>query len=319
MVSIYQASDHAAGDRESALRAAFDEQTWPITVDLENAASSTHSMHAWEFGQASIFQADITGLNLRRSDKQVRLGTSDVLSIARQRGSVGKHDQFGSQHAVDTGELVLVHNNEPYQFSYDGLGGSQALYLPLDEIKLSRDVLKEAATRLPASPLYRLFSQHIAELTRVGDAITGTDTAHAVGESTIDLARTLLASAYDADYARSMLAEVLLPRIRGYVRQHLSEPSLSPDTIAKAHDISARKLFRLCEDDDFSLEQWIITSRLQGSHDELARPETRDLSIATIARRWGFTNASFFARRFRAMYGLSPRAWRELAAEQIAL
>jgi AraC-like DNA-binding protein len=161
-----------------------------------------------------------------------------------------------------------------------------------------------------------LFSLHITELANIGDAIAGTDAARAVGESSIDLARTLLASAYDPDYARNMMAEMLLPRVRGYIRQHLCDPDLSADTIALAHGISTRKLFRLCEDADFSLEQWIITNRLQGSHDDLARPESHALSIAAVARRWGFANPSHFARRFRTMYGLSPRAWRNLAAAQ---
>jgi AraC-like DNA-binding protein len=30
-----------------------------------------------------------------------------------------------------------------------------------------------------------------------------------------------------------------------------------------------------------------------------------------VARRWGFTDASSFARMFRATFGMSPREWRE--------
>lgn len=316
MAIIYQATEVPVHEREAVLRSAFDGQSWPTTVDLGNADSADHYMHAWEFGPTSIFQADLTDLRLGRSHKQIRVGPSEMLTIARQQNSVGKHDQFDDRRTVDTGQLMIVDMNEPYQFSYDGRGASQAFYLPLEQMNLPRTVVKEAAARLPASPLYSLFSSHISELTNIGDAIAGTDAASAVGESSIDLARTLIASAYDPDYARNMMAEVLLPRIRGYIRQHLCDPNLSADTIAHAHNISTRKLFRLCEDADFSLEQWIITNRLQGTHDELARPETRALSIAVIARRWGFGNPSYFARRFRTMYGLSPRAWRDLAATQ---
>ena len=33
--------------------------------------------------------------------------------------------------------------------------------------------------------------------------------------------------------------------------------------------------------------------------------------LASIARHWGFTDPSSFARVFRAAYGMSPREWRD--------
>jgi AraC-like DNA-binding protein len=36
------------------------------------------------------------------------------------------------------------------------------------------------------------------------------------------------------------------------------------------------------------------------------------MTIAAVARRWGFADATHFARRFRDAYGLSPREWRQL-------
>ncbi|OCH80264.1 hypothetical protein A9310_22365 [Gordonia sp. UCD-TK1] len=51
---------------------------------------------------------------------------------------------------------------------------------------------------------------------------------------------------------------------------HLSDPDLSPVSIARAHGITVRKLFQLLADAGTSLEQWIITSRLEGAHDDLA-------------------------------------------------
>ncbi|MDJ0485782.1 helix-turn-helix domain-containing protein [Rhodococcus qingshengii] len=60
------------------------------------------------------------------------------------------------------------------------------------------------------------------------------------------------------------------------------------------------------------MEQWIITQRLQKARDELARPATVDLPIATVAHRAGFVDAGHFSRRFRQAYGLSPTRWRQL-------
>ncbi len=37
-----------------------------------------------------------------------------------------------------------------------------------------------------------------------------------------------------------------------------------------------------------------------------------DRPVAAVARRWGFPDPSWFARRLRAAYGVSPREWRAL-------
>ncbi|MGA9870751.1 MAG: AraC family transcriptional regulator [Rhodococcus sp. (in: high G+C Gram-positive bacteria)] len=314
MAVIYQASGLPVGERRDALHAAFDGQTWPLSVGVDNADDVDHYMQAWEFGPASIWQANLTNLSLDRTEKHVRTGPADMFCVARQTSGAGIHDQFDSRYTVGTGHLMLVDMNQPYRYLYDGPAASQALYVPIEALNLPRRVVKEAATRLPASPVYELLSTHINELTSAGDSIAGTEAARTLGESSVELARTLIASAFDGDYARGMMAEVLLPRIKGYIRRHLADRDLTPDTIARAHDISTRKLFRLCGEDDFSLEQWVITHRLEGCRGELARAECRHLPIALIARRWGFGNPSYFARRFRAAYGMSPRAWRYCSA-----
>jgi hypothetical protein len=42
------------------------------------------------------------------------------------------------------------------------------------------------------------------------------------------------------------------------------------------------------------------------------------IGIATVARRWGFPDATHFGRRFRAAYGISPREWRQVQEQQRA-
>jgi AraC-like DNA-binding protein len=81
-------------------------------------------------------------------------------------------------------------------------------------------------------------------------------------------------------------------------------------TIAAAHNISLRHLYKVCAEADLSLEQWIIGERLRGAREELSRPESRQRPIAMIARRWGFRDPTHFTRRFRAVYGMAPSEWR---------
>jgi AraC-like DNA-binding protein len=53
-----------------------------------------------------------------------------------------------------------------------------------------------------------------------------------------------------------------------------------------------------------------MRGRLEGARREISRNES--VGIAAVARRWGFTDATHFGRRFRAAYGISPREWRQV-------
>ncbi|WP_442819328.1 AraC family transcriptional regulator [Streptomyces sp. NBC_01236] len=59
-----------------------------------------------------------------------------------------------------------------------------------------------------------------------------------------------------------------------------------------------------------SLEQTIIEQWLEGARSTLASPVGRTRTIGSVARAWGFTDASHFTRRFKEAYGVTPKEWR---------
>ncbi|AWB20654.1 AraC family transcriptional regulator [Methylobacterium currus] len=51
---------------------------------------------------------------------------------------------------------------------------------------------------------------------------------------------------------------------------------------------------------------FIVERRLQRVHADLASPACADLSVADVARRWGFVHASAFTQRYRRRFGCTP-------------
>ncbi|MET8653611.1 helix-turn-helix domain-containing protein [Nocardia aurea] len=314
MVVVFRSADYAPHERADATRVAMQEQSVPSRVVLQDPDKIDCLMEVWSYGEASIFRSDMTGYRLLRSSRQVKAGPAEVLAIAVQLSSVGYNEQFGVQQVLPAGDLFVVDLNTPYDYRLPGFGASTCLHVPIEAVGLPYEVVREAATRLAASPLHTLVTAHIGELTRQAERLSADPSAAVLGDTGIELTRALLASAYDMDYARGLMAEVLLPRVRAYVRRHLNDPELTPARIARVHDISTRRLFRLCAEAGFSLEQWIIAERLIGAREELARDA--ESPVAAVARRWGFVNNAHFSRRFRDMFGLSPREWRRIAQQE---
>ena len=100
---------------------------------------------------------------------------------------------------------------------------------------------------------------------------------------------------------------LLRERIKDYIRQHLSDPDLSLETIARAMGCSIRYLHRAFEGETMTPQRYIWQSRLDHSRALLVSPSHSRLSIAEIAYHCGFNSSSHFSRLFRERFELAPR------------
>jgi AraC-like DNA-binding protein len=101
----------------------------------------------------------------------------------------------------------------------------------------------------------------------------------------------------------------LLNKIDAYIAEHLADPGLGPEAIARAHFVSTRQLHRLFARQGTTVTQRIRTHRLERCRRELLDPRSTT-SITGISRRWGFTDLPTFSRAFRNAYGATPSAYR---------
>ncbi|WP_433194064.1 helix-turn-helix domain-containing protein [Nocardia sp. CA-107356] len=316
MPVVFDTSTIAPREQTDMLSTAMAEASAPLHVIVEDPDGVAADFDVWQFGDASIFQARTAGNQPIRISDQALTTPTPVLAIAVQRARDGHYQQDNAQRVVAPGELHIMDLHAPYDFRWTADGASTCLYVPLDLLGLPTEVIRRAAARVRESPHYRLVADHILALTRDADALSADPAAALAGLATIELVRGLLLSASESGGGAAVVpTDILLTRIRAYVHQHLADPDLGAEQIARAHSVSVRYLYKVCANAEYSLEQWIIGQRLDRVRAELVRPDSRHRSIAMIARRWGFRDPSHFARRFRAAYGMSPREWRHEAAQ----
>jgi AraC-like DNA-binding protein len=282
------------------------------TVPLEVAVDTTAPLviDAALLGHASLLSTSSHDMWLRRTKRQ----TEEVVAFAIQRQGVAwfeyddKADRF-----VTPGKLFMTDQSAPYRYHARGPNASCSIEMDYDDLGLPIDLVRKAADRLPASPLYDLVTNHLSALHRDLDQIEADPAASSVIGATTDLLRALVASASEVHrYSRPAMTEALLPMILAYVRLHLRERDLTPQRIARHHNISLRYLYKLCEGAEIRLMEWIIQQRLDGARQDLSRPARGQRTIAAIAYHWGFKDARHFSARFRRSYGLSPREWRAI-------
>jgi AraC-like DNA-binding protein len=311
VVTLLDTDRLPSAERGPAQVAARLEATMVSRVRFADASGSGRArLDSWDLGGVTVLRADLTGdLVLSGSGED----TAPAVSFAVQEEGVALQDHVDHRRLVPRGGLALTEVASPYEYRWSGHGVCRAVQVPVSRLGLPVDVVRRALPLATRSPMYGLVRTHVTQVTRDAEQLAREPLVHSLASATVDLARALLASAVGSSRAvDDVVAETMLTRVRGYVRQHLTEPGLDAEQVAAAHAISVRQLYRLCSAAQFSLEQWVIQQRLEGARTELVDAGSRDRSIAMVARRWGFTDPSYFSRRFRQAFGLTPRDWRRL-------
>ena len=110
------------------------------------------------------------------------------------------------------------------------------------------------------------------------------------------------------DLRAATRADALLERMRRYALEHLRDPGLGPDQIARAHFVSTRYVHKLFAAAGCGVAAWVREQRLERAWAELRR--SSETSVASVAARWGYRDPASFSRAFRQTYGCSPRELR---------
>jgi AraC-like DNA-binding protein len=97
-----------------------------------------------------------------------------------------------------------------------------------------------------------------------------------------------------------------LRTLLAYIDAHYRDPGLSAEKVAKAQGISLRYLHRLIEPTGTSFSARINELRLQRAFRLLSDPGATHLRIADIALQSGYSDISYFNRKFAARFGSSP-------------
>ena len=110
--------------------------------------------------------------------------------------------------------------------------------------------------------------------------------------------------AHDRPMRRSA-ASAHRARIRCYIEKHLTDPDLTPVSIAAGCQINLRYMHRLQALEKETLARYILRRRLEECARALAAPQQRR-SVTEIAFLYGFKSATHFGRAFRDRYGVTP-------------
>ncbi|MFD2421755.1 helix-turn-helix domain-containing protein [Amycolatopsis pigmentata] len=167
-----------------------------------------------------------------------------------------------------------------------------------------RPLLRERHLVGPAdSPEVRVLLAHAGMLEATLGELTPAG-VRASRDALVELAKGLAGQGFDDHEPR--LAPALAQAAKDLIEGRLTDPGLSPSSVARELNVSLRTLQRATAVAGDSIADHIRRRRLEQARLELAGPATTVRTISEIAARWQFADSSHFTRSFKRQYGQTP-------------
>lgn len=257
----------------------------------------------------SVVTAD--GHEIHRTPELVARSSHRCFKVGLQLAGTGLLIQDDREAVLRPGDLTVYDTDSPYTLVFEEKFSTLVLMVPHRMLELPTDAVRgmTAATIDGGTGLARVVARFLGELAGDLQQLDG-PIGGRLARNAVDLVTTLYARELDVarDADRPHLA--MLRRVQSYIDDHLSDPDLTPGSIAAAVYISTRHLHALFHEEGLTVSTFIRARRLDRCRRELGDPLTAHRPIGQVATRWGFADAAHFSRAFRAEFGEPPSSFR---------
>jgi AraC-like DNA-binding protein len=251
-----------------------------------------------------IRAAGHTGLRTARTIADADEASFVIGLVVKGSCTVVQDDRVAAQNA---GDLILTDTTRLSTVRSDG--GFDAFVLQVPQ-KMFQAVLPraDAAAATAAGGQSGLVGRLLARIMEAAETASPAALRHLTAAA-VELAAAALADVTARSTDGSMRAANLV-RAHQYIEQHLWDPELSPDSVARAVLVSPRYLQALFRDSGTSVSRYLMERRLQRAHRDLTDPALAHLSIGDVASRLGFKRLSHFTHVFKNRFSVGPREHR---------
>lgn len=272
-------------------------------------------------GAGELTDLSYSPLVSERTPQLIRRSDPELYQLAVVRSGEQGIEQARNQARLRPGEMVLYDSSLPFAAQSaltPGTSTSIVLQFPKSSLRISprrmRDLLAVPLSATRGSGVGRVLLQFLTEAAREYPHCSPRDTAR-LGQTALDLVAAFLARHTDRDpgLCPESRRSVHFTVITAFIERHLSDPALSPASLASAHGISLRYLQRVFQEQGTTVAGFVRERRLARCRRDLADPALHDLPVHAIGARWGFPRASDFSRAFRAGTGVTPGQYRASA------
>lgn len=264
-------------------------------------------LSVWQLAQLRMVRPQSSSAVVQRHESRLTIGSSQtILAHIVNSGQIDLA-QRGRRISLGAGDMVLCAGEERYRF--DCTTEHQLTVIEFDALSLSSlipDLEDRIAVRVSGQTSgSRIFRSFLSSLWLEAGSPLDPDMARTQASVLIDLLGACLA---DTASSTPVCPDPILQRVRDVIAERLVDFDLGPAAVAKDARIPLRTLQAAAARQGTTIGQMITESRLNRGAD-LLRADPRK-SVIDVSFECGFSDSSYFARRFSQRFGMSPRSYR---------
>lgn len=314
--AVVQVDGAAAGGREGLdyFRQAISDVFVPLTLSIDDVETFRGHVRSANLGTIQLSDIRVTNdLAVRRTPKLIRRGAPNYLKVAVPLQGNCVVIQDGREAILAPRDYAVYDTTRPYTLAFRGAYRVLVAMFPGELMRLSQRQLSGlTARRLSGrNGLGTSVSAFLVALCDQLENVSHCGTVY-LADALLDMfAASFVSELFDVtagDVGTDKSA--LSVRVRAFIEYRLGETDLDVSTVAAAHHVSVRYLQKLFEVQGETVTGWIRDRRVEHCRRDLGDARFAQLSVGSIAARWGLVNASHFSRVFKARTGLTPSEYR---------
>ncbi|NDV10756.1 helix-turn-helix domain-containing protein [Rhodococcus sp. IEGM 248] len=210
------------------------------------------------------------------------------------------------------GDAVVWRSDQPIRFQVHTPQVKQTLIVPMSALAEMSGGKRLCGPLFldRAAPSTQLFAGYLGLVSRTMDQLSAPEMC-AARSAALEL--FVAAARGHGIPAAGGATEPPIAALQDWIEQRLPSEGVTAMSIAAAHGMSVRGVYRAFEEAGETVGAFVRARRLARARRDLAAGVG---SIADVAARWGFSDPSHFARAFRAEYDCSPRDYRAAAMKR---
>jgi AraC-like DNA-binding protein len=310
MTTLLDTRTVAPSDRPEYWSAGIADHFFPMRVESVGPRPFDARLTGGQVGAVSVRSIIGPPHRVGRTSRMISQGDPDCLLLYLLRSGSCRIGQDDRSCVLGPGDLAIHDTSRPSTFESVDAVDVAVFSFPKWLLGVRGSGLaRHTATRIVhgKGTIVRLGTPFLASLAR---AVENSPLSDHEAEGLSDMLVAMLwafcgGNDGDTSPGSGTRADALLARMRRYALEHLHDPSLGPEQIARAHFVSTRYVHKLFAASGCGVSAWIREQRLERAMHDLREPS--DASIASIGSRWGYRDPASFSRAFRQTYGCAPR------------
>lgn len=291
------------------LRVAID----PLTHEPFTAKVMMRAQHGFRLAVGEI------GPTVSRRTRSVVAADNDDLALMVNLGGTFGLLRPGGDLTLGEGDAALVSCTELGEMTRSRRGRQLCMRIPRAALAAHIPDIEAMTGRLIPRTLdpLRMLVRYVSYLYEDDDIAMSPGASQLVVGHITDLVSLIVGVEREAaiEAASGGLRAARLQSVKAIIAANLQREYLNAEDVAQAVGVSPRYVRRLFEGEGDSFSNYVANQRLQRAHALLTSQAARGLTIAMIAYEVGFSDLSYFNRRFRQAFHARPSDVRAQALE----